>query len=223
MKMIKTSDWHPAILVMRERLELELASGKKVLWLLSGGSNVHSGVLAMQDIPEDLTKNLTVMLMDERYGVVGHDDSNDEQLLKAGFDQKLCRYIHVLQDNTSFEATRDHFEDEAKAAFSENEIIIGLFGLGADGHTAGILPYSAAVDSPDFVAAYASPPYQRLTLTDHALKRVNVAYLLAFGPDKEPALELLASKMIPYAEQPVQLIKEIPEAYVFNDQVGESV
>ena len=221
--MIKTNDWHPAILVMRERIELELSNGKKVLWLLSGGSNVNSGVLAMQNIPDELTNNLSVMLMDERYGIVGHDDSNDEQLAKAGFDQKSSRYIHVLRDNTSFEATRERYEAEAKAAFSESDIIIGLFGLGADGHTAGILPHSVAVDSPDFVAAYASSPYQRLTLTDHALKRINVAYLLAYGADKEPALELLASKMIPYAEQPAQLIKEIPEAYVFNDRVGESV
>lgn len=223
MKIIKTNDWHPAIIVMQQRLELELSSGKKVLWLLSGGSNIHSGVTSMQNLPDEVTKNLTVMLMDERYGVVGHSDSNDAQLAKAGFDPKQSKYIRILQPNTSFEATRVRFEIEAKAAFADNDIVIGLFGLGADGHTAGILPYSPAVDSPDFVAAYSSSPYQRLTLTDHALKRISVAYLLAYGADKQPALELLSTKLIPYSEQPVQLIKEIPEAYVFNDQIGEEV
>lgn len=222
MQIIKTSDWHPAIKVVGDRLDSELRAGHKVLWLVSGGSNIFSCASIMQQLDPEVTKSLTVMLMDERYGKVGHEDSNDAQLAKAGFDPKQALYHQILQENTSFEATRDRFDHLTRQAFTDNEIIIGLFGLGTDGHTAGILPYSAAVDSPDLVAAYDSDPHQRLTMTHHALKRISAAYVLAYGTDKKTPLEILSTKLIPYAEQPIQIIKELPEAYVFNDQIGET-
>lgn len=223
MQFIRTSDWHPAILVLQKRLESELAAGRKVLWLLSGGSNIAASVTAMQGIEASLTANLTVMLADERYGSVGHADSNGTQLLAAGFNPKSATMLPILMPNTSFAATRDRFDNIARQAFSDSDIIIAQLGIGMDGHIAGILPNSEAVDSPDFVAAYVSHPYQRLTLTHHALKRLSVAYVMAFGPDKELALGLLSTKMISYREQPAQILKELPEAYVFSDQIGEPV
>ena len=220
MRFIHASDWHPATAVLQARLEQELTTGKKVLWLISGGSNVTASVQLMQNLAADLTKNLTIMAADERYGLVGHADSNEAQLLAAGFPLKQATLIQILQPDTSFAATADRFDRLARQAFASNEIIIAQLGMGADGHIAGILPHSEAVTSPDFVAAYASQPFQRLTLTHHALKRLSAAYVLAFGADKQPALELLTTKLVPYAEQPAQLLKELPEAYVFSDMVS---
>lgn len=222
MRFIKTSDWHPAIVVLQQRLEQELAAGKKVLWLVSGGSNIKASVTLMQNLDDALAVKLTILLVDERYGSVGHDDSNGSQLLAAGFNPKQATVLPVLLPNTSFSATRDRYEEIAKQAFVDNDIVIAQLGIGADGHIAGILPYSEAVESPDFVAAYISQPFQRLTLTHHALKRISAAYVFAYGPDKELALDLLSSKMISYSEQPSQILKELPEAYVFNDHVGEA-
>ncbi|MDL2342400.1 MAG: 6-phosphogluconolactonase [Patescibacteria group bacterium] len=223
MQFIKSSDWHPAIAVLQKRLTDELSAGKKVLWLVSGGSNVKASVTVMQALAEVLTANLTILLADERYGAVSHPNSNAQQLLASGFNPQRARLLSVLQDNTSFSATRDNYDRIARSAFTDNEIVIGQFGIGPDGHIAGILPNSEAVTSPEFVAAYSQQPYQRLTLTPHALKRVSAAYALVFGDDKRPALELLASKLVPYAEQPSQILKELPEAYVFNDQIGETL
>ena len=220
MKFIHTTDWHPAIAVLQSRLELELKANKKVLWLISGGSNLAASVYLMQNLDDSLTPNLTIMPVDERYGVVGHADSNEAQLLAAGFDAKQATVIQVLQPETSFAATAERFDKLARQAFSDNDLVIAQLGMGADGHIAGILPHSAAVTSPDFVAAYASQPYQRLTLTHHALKRLSVAYVLAFGPDKQVALDLLTAKMVPYSQQPAQMLKELPEAYVFSDMVS---
>ena len=220
MNFIHASDWHPAIAVLHARLEQELKAGKSVLWLVSGGSNITASVHLMQNLPDDTTAKLTIMAVDERYGSVGHSDSNESQLLAAGFDAKQATLIQILQPDTSFKATAERFEIIARQAFSENEIIIAQLGMGADGHIAGILPHSDAVSSPEFVAAYVSGPYQRLTLTQHALKRLSAAYVLAFGADKQPALEQLTSKLVPYADQPAQLLKELPEAYVFSDMVS---
>ena len=222
MQLLKTSDWHPAIHVLQARIQQELSAGRRVLWLVSGGSNIVATVTIMQGLVEETTKNLTIMLADERYGAVGHSDSNGAQLLAAGFDPRQAQLLTVLISNTSFEATRDHYEALAIKAFSNCDIVIAQFGMGSDGHIAGILPRSAAASSTAFVAAYAAQPYQRLTLTFRAIKRVSVAYVLAYGDDKKPALEMLSSKLIPYTEQPAQIIKELPEAYVFNDQMGEA-
>lgn len=223
MQFIKSADWHPAIAVIQKRLKQELGAGKQVLWLVSGGSNVAASVTIMKGLAAPLTANLTILLVDERYGVVGHPDSNGSQLLAAGFDHKRATLLPVLVPNTSFATTRDRYETLVRQTFTDNDIIIGQFGIGTDGHIAGILPDSAAAHSPHLVAAYPSQPYQRLTLTHHALKRISVAYALAFGADKLPALELLSAKLIPYSEQPAQILKELPEAYVFNDCIGEAI
>ncbi|MBC7707734.1 6-phosphogluconolactonase, partial [Polaromonas sp.] len=115
---------------------------------------------------------------------------------------------------------RDNYELSALQAFTDADIIIGQFGIGSDGHIAGILPASPAVTSLAFVAAYTHPPYERLTLTGHALRRVTAAYVLAFGADKQVALNALETKSLTYSEQPSQILKELPEAYVFSDQIG---
>ena len=223
MKFILTADWHPGIKALTDRLKIELTSGQHVLWLLSGGSNVIASVTVMQALPAEITANLTIILGDERYGVVGHSDSNEYQLQAAGFDIKNATFLQVLRPNSSFEVTRSSYERLIEQAIAKASIVIGQFGIGTDGHIAGILPRSPAVASTDYVCAYASTPYQRLTLTDHALKHVSAAYVLAYGTDKKTALELLSEKLIPYAEQPAQILKELPEAYVFNDQIGEAL
>ena len=219
MKYIYASDWHPAIAVLQERLEQELITGKRVLWLVSGGSNIAGSVYLIHDLEPQLTANLTIMPVDERYGLVGHPDSNGAQLMAAGFERQQATLIEILQPNMSFEATANHFENLARQAFAQSDIIIAQLGIGADGHIAGILPHTSALTDPAFVSGYASQPYQRLTLTQHALKRISAAYVLAFGADKQSTLEQLSTKMVPYADQPAQILKELPEAYVFSDQI----
>ena len=46
------------------------------------------------------------------------------------------------------------------------------------------------------------------------------AYVFAFGADKKPALENLLTN-IDLIVQPAQILKSLPEAYVYNDQVGD--
>ena len=223
MQFIQSSDWHPAIMVLQKRLQQELANGRKVLWLLSGGSNVQASVTIMNALAPSDSRTLTMMLADERYGAVGHEESNATKLLAAGFDTKEGTLLPILMPNTSFSATRDRYDSLARQAFSESDIVIAQFGIGPDGHIAGILPHSEAVTSPEFVCAYAAEPFQRLTLTHHALKRVSAAYVLAFGQDKREALAMLNTKMVSYSDQPSQILKELPEAYVFNDHISDVV
>jgi 6-phosphogluconolactonase/glucosamine-6-phosphate isomerase/deaminase len=108
-------------------------------------------------------------------------------------------------------------------AFSDNKVVIAQLGIGPDGHTAGILPNSVATEpNSRLVVNYVADPYKRLTLSFTALKKVTVAYVLAFGSNKMDALIALQSQNLSLSEQPAQILKQLNEAYVYNDQVGES-
>lgn len=194
-----------------------LQKDKRVLWLLAGGSNIPLSVQAMEHIPEALTPKLTIMPADERYGLLGHPDSNVRQLYDAGFGPKYARFVPIL-GNEDFAITLRHFSDVAKQLFGAADSIIAQLGMGADGHVAGILPGSvAATNGTDLVAGYTGPDFQRLTLTFAALKQVRTAYLFAYGENKRGALEQLQNENPPYEQQPAQILKAIPSAYVYND------
>lgn len=208
-----------------------LKEGKKVLWLVPGGSNIPIAVEAMDMIRKEMgdlsLKYLTVTLSDERYGSVGHKDSNWKQLEDAGFNFDGVNKIPVLIGK-SLEGTVSAYKKGIIKAMNEvatsEGLIIGQFGIGADGHIAGILPHSRAAayleadhtgkDSP-LVCAYRSPPFIRITLTPVALNKVSAAYIFAFGSSKREAVERLRGQDLSIAEQPAQILKHLPEAYLY--------
>lgn len=204
-----------------ERLRRELEAGEQVLWLVPGGSNIPLTVEVMLRLPDDLTSRLTVMLTDERYGEVDHLDSNTRQLREAGFTPAKATVIPVLQAAMSLNETVEHYKSELSAAFAHASVVIGQFGMGPDGHIAGILPGSPAVISSSLVAGYQAEKFTRITMTPPAFQHVDTAYVYAFGDAKRQALENL-SKNISLDEQPAQIVKSLPEAYVYNDQFGDS-
>lgn len=201
-------------------LARELANGRHVLWLISGGSNIGLVVDVMKQLPSDNQHLLSVMLADERYGEVGHPDSNFQQLLNAGFNPGEAQVIEILQPGLSFFDTEQRFKSLANEHFDQADVIIAQLGIGGDGHIAGILPHSpAAREEIELVKAYESQPYKRLSLTFPALRRVNLAYVFAFGESKLGALTNLRHKQLSLNDQPSQILKQINEAYVYNDLV----
>jgi 6-phosphogluconolactonase/glucosamine-6-phosphate isomerase/deaminase len=221
MKYILTAGWEDGVAALTERLVRELASGKHVLWLTSGGSNIPVSVQIMNNISSQLRQNLSVMLADERYGRPGHKESNWAQLMQAGFNAKPARLLPVLQAGLSFEQTISSYNKLADQAFSDNEVIIAQLGIGEDGHIAGILPGSpAAAETKALVVGYQSAPHKRLTLTFPGLRRVSASYTFAFGSTKHQALSSLQARSLALSKQPAQILKQLPEAYVYSDQVG---
>lgn len=222
MQFILTAGWEDGVADLTERLVRELASGKKVLWLVSGGSNIPSSAQIMDNIPHDLSQGLSVMLVDERYGEVGHGESNWAQLMSAGFNSEQATLLTVLQAGLSLEQTVAHYNSIAAEALSNNDIVIAQLGIGPDGHIAGVLPdSSAAKDTDDIAVGYKSTPFDRLTLTFEAMRKIDVAYTFAFGNTKHQALESLNTKSLGLVKQPSEILQEINEAYVYNDQLGE--
>jgi 6-phosphogluconolactonase/glucosamine-6-phosphate isomerase/deaminase len=212
------------------KIMASLERGKKVLWLVPGGSNIAVAVFVMKTIrkgeptsafsegaPIRALANLTVALTDERYGPVGHPDSNWEQLIDAGFDFDNVNAIPVLR-GLPLDETVSAYGDEMRSAFERADAVIGHFGIGADGHIAGILPHSPAVAEPGPVNGYEAGAYTRITLTPAILRRVTAAFAFAFGSSKAKAIRDLRDAALPLEDQPAQILNMLGEAYLFSDQ-----
>jgi 6-phosphogluconolactonase len=205
---------------LQNRLVSELEAGKNVVWIVTGGSSIPLSVTVMRNIPDDLTKRLSIYWTDERYGDIGHPDSNALLLEQAGFDPKQARMVNVLAKDLNLEETSEQYALSVAAAFEAADIVIALIGMGPDGHVCGILPGSPAVESDKLVVGYVTETFTRITLTPKALKMyVDAAYVFAFGEAKKEALANLLVKK-PLSEQPAQILKQLPEAYVYNDQIS---
>ncbi len=223
MKFIRTEGTAELEAALVKKLNEALATGKKVLWLVPGGSNIPAAARIMSALQLSDPTKLTITMTDERYGDIGHKDSNQVQLKEAGFDTKGATFIPYLS-GVSLNETVRHIDGLLKEAFSQAEIIIGFFGMGADGHIAGILPHSLpAEDKEVWVVGYDAPNFQRITLTPFALSHLHSAFVGAFGGEKLATLATLKNGDLPIVEQPAQLIKKLPEVYVFNDQIGDTI
>ena len=220
MQLIKQTIAENSLDDLGQRLIKELRQDKNVLWLVSGGSNIASAVTVMKSIPGNLQMQLTIMPVDERFGNVGHSDSNFQQLLDAGFDSGDAILLNILEPSLNLEQTDERFKSLAGQAFEEADVVIALLGIGADGHLAGILPNSLASQEPrKYVVSYESSPYTRITLAFPALRKIKAAYVYAYGESKTETLTKLINETISPELQPAQILKELDEAYVYNDSI----
>ncbi len=196
----------------------QLQLNKKILWFVTGGSSIVVAVEAAKLIAlpkyQNLRQNLTVMLTDERYGPLNHKDSNWQQLLEKGFKLPQAKLIPILTGE-SREVTTVKFNTMLKKELTQNDYIIGLFGIGADGHTAGILPESQAVDSEDLAYGYHTTTFERITITFKTIEQLDEAIVFVQGEEKKPAIENL-SKELKLRNQPVQIFKKVPLLTIFT-------
>jgi 6-phosphogluconolactonase/glucosamine-6-phosphate isomerase/deaminase len=213
-----------AVKAIAQRICDELFADKRVLWLVSGGSNVELEVQVMEKLHlhcADKLPRLAIMPMDERYGKPGHPDSNTQQLREAGFEAGTATWVDVLMHDVPFDQTIDFYNEVSATALANAMVVVGQFGLGPDGHTAGLLPGSPATEIDNAtVAGYEWSDYTRLTLTPHALRQVTIAYVPAYGQGKKVALQRLRKNKEDLAELPSALLYEIPEVYVYNDAIS---
>jgi len=200
-----------------------LRTHKRVLWLVSGGSNIAIEKEAMDLIREhagDRISGLAILPIDERYGQPGHADSNSQALREAGFDPGGATWIDVLMHNLPLEETVSFYTSVAGAALSNASLIVGQFGMGSDGHIAGIKPDSPAVE-PDAstVTGYKWDDYIRMTLMPEALKQITSGFLIAYGADKKKPLTRLQNNKVAFKKFPAVLLYDLPNVSVYNDQI----
>ena len=192
----------------------QLELNKKVLFFVAGGSSVPVAVKVANILKNKSCVNLTVMLTDERYGAINHTDSNWHQLIEQGFGIREANLIPVLAED-SHEVTIEKFnkalEKELKADYK-----IGLFGVGKDGHTAGIFPDSVALSCRDFACGYDVSQFFRITITEKVIEKLDEAIIFTQGKEKLKVIKSL-KKNIDVKKQPAQMLKKVPLLTIFTD------
>ncbi len=220
MGFISSKDPKEGTRALAERISSALAEDKRVLWLICGGSNIPIAVEAMKQIraAKAPLENFTIAQTDERYGPVGHPDSNWKQMQDDGFDFSSVRTIPILMGAPLGKTVAD-YEQAIAPALEGQDLIVGQFGMGEDGHIAGIQPHTPAVSETRLVSGYQGTPFIRVTLTFPALKKIHVAYAFVYGASKRAPAERLKDEDIPLDEEPAQILKQLPEAYFYSDQI----
>jgi 6-phosphogluconolactonase/glucosamine-6-phosphate isomerase/deaminase len=197
-----------------------LNDNKKVLWLICGGSNIATAVKVMDFVQNSVSveniKNLKVMQTDERYGPIGHKDSNWQQMSDQGFNFKNIEYISILR-SLSLDQTIEQYGIDIEKAFGEADIIVAELGIGGDGHIGGILPHTSAVRDTAPVTGYEASPFTRISISFPYFRKIDIAYVFAFGSSKQKAIEDLKNKQLSLDDEPCQILKEMKEVYFYSD------
>ncbi|MFN0153788.1 MAG: 6-phosphogluconolactonase [Gaiella sp.] len=158
---------------------------------LSGGSTPWRMLDALASEPMPWAET-SIYQVDERVAPDGDASRNLTQLLAVLGDAGKAASIHAM------DVTADDLDLAATsyaAALPDSFDLVHL-GLGADGHTASLVPADAVLDVRDrLVAATAEYKGQRrLTLTYPALERARLVLWLVTGEDKREAVERLVAR-----------------------------
>lgn len=155
-------------------------------WALSGGKTPDRMLdqLATLDVP---WPRISLFQVDERVAPDGSDERNETHL--------LARVGEELVDFTAMDVTADDLDAAAAryAAALPDQFDLVHLGLGADGHTASLVPGDPVLGVTDRRVAVAGP-YQgslRLTLTFPAINAARLVMWLVVGADKRDALAKL--------------------------------
>lgn len=202
----------------------QLKFGKTVLFFVTGGSSIYVAVKVAEYLKNQDCHNLTILLGDERYGAIGHPDSNWQQMLDKGFSLPGAKLVPILTGD-DLATTTEKFNENLAYEFNIAGYTIGLFGVGADGHTMGILPDSEAVNSEDLAFGYETRTFSRITITPALIEKLDEAVVFMQGKEKWGVLEDLASpvgsrpmeKNIAIIKQPAQVLKKVRLLTIFTD------
>lgn len=197
---------------LASRIIEALPPHKTGILLLSGGSCIALEVALSRLLPE--MKQLHVMLSDERFGHVGHPDSNWTQLTEAGFDFNKFSSQPTLSDD-DLAATTIAAQHRLHSLLENSDYTIAILGMGADAHTAGLLPRSPALQSTELYSNYVTEQYQRVTITPPVFSRIDYALLYTAGDDKRQVLDGL-DPTGSIDDQPVLLINRCRQFDIYN-------
>lgn len=203
------------------------------LLLLSGGSAFE----IIKEIKADCLGNyLTVGMLDERFET--DPKINNFLQLKATEFYRLanesgCEFIESIPDNEkSVEDFAEKIEERWKnwRTRNSNGKIFITQGVGADGHTAGVMPYAknkkffkkTFEDDSSFVAGYDAGSKnrypKRATATLSFLKNeVDVSLVWIVGKEKIKPFNDIMSDKGDLAETPARIIREMKDAIIFTN------
>lgn len=180
---------------------------KRTVLFLSGG---QSPKLLYQTLAKDtLIHPAAAAMIDERYGKIDHEKSNERMLRETGllayFQQMHIPFHPILKPGMNREATARDYDENIRNLFFHIPKSIALMGIGPDGHTAGIAPSRNDFPNPLFDGdrkSLLASEYddvtgsfgERITLTFKALEMIDLFLVWVFGDEKKKALQQIFEK-----------------------------
>lgn len=178
----------------------------KTLLLLSGGRTPKE--LYTFFAKEEQLQSGAVGQIDERFGMPMHENSNQKMIGETG----LLRYLqmrdipfHPILKGRDRNMTAEEYDSVLRDLFSVYQRSIGLLGIGADGHTAGIPANSkiwkefslAQKEKTEYVLEYddhGALYNERVTMSFLGLSMLDLLIVMVFGNDKKEALQQMMTK-----------------------------
>ncbi|MFH1833340.1 MAG: 6-phosphogluconolactonase [Candidatus Levyibacteriota bacterium] len=219
-----------------DNIQQELQSAKEILYgvidkktvlFLSGGSTPKA--LYEEIAREKILKPGAVALVDERYGEINHPDSNEKMIRETGFVSYLqssnVRFYPILE-NKDFEKTVKDYDETVRLLLSKFPKSVGIFGMGNDGHTAGIAPNKDNFVNPLFGKdqenlfvscfddgnTFQTGFGKRITLTFKAMEMFDFLIIFVFGSSKKNALSLMFKQ---------GSLEEIPSRFYLKPEISK--
>jgi len=199
--------------------------------VLAGGSTPETmyGILARDCIDRIDWSSVYVFFGDERSVPPHHEDSNLKMASEVLLDHVPVANVHRIQGELPPEEAAEAYEEELRKFFQTEDVPrfdLILLGLGADGHTASLFPWTAALEVHDrWVVANPVPRLgtTRITLTLPVINAARAVIFLVAGEDKAEALrEILEGDADPHA-YPAKLIQPPGEPEWMLDQSAASL
>jgi 6-phosphogluconolactonase len=170
----------------------------KTALFLSGGSTPKK--LYELIASEKTLKSGSVGLIDERYGEKNHKHSNELMIKGTGiieyFENMNIRFYPILEEKEIADTARD-YDEALRFVLKYFPKSVGILGVGADGHTAGIPTNPEIVrkmeeDQSALVDFYELEKYgQRITLNFHGLAMLDLIIVLVLGQEKREILKTM--------------------------------
>jgi 6-phosphogluconolactonase len=183
---------------LEERLARAIATPGPSAIMLSGGNTPLPAYRALSARPLPHDERLRVLFSDDRYVPAASEKSNYHQS-RPLLDALALRAHALLRVRTELpldEAAADYERQLAGLAGAGAHVGLGLLGLGADGHTAGLFSaadlerargrLAIAVQRPDGMSG--------VTVTPDFLAQVAELVFVVAGTDKQAALSAFAAQ-----------------------------
>lgn len=213
-----------------ESLSANIAQNSKfsILLLLSGGSAFS----ILEYVDETVFgPSVTVAVLDERFST-DPSVNNFCQLKQTPFFNKIIARgaLSIETDvhtGDTLVSLTERFEKEIIDWKNTHEggVVVVSMGIGADGHTAGILPGNYGIDwsGEKLVVAYKVPleinPFtQRITTTyTFLIKYVDKAVVFAVGKDKQRIIDSLEKNQFDLEMMPAGILTKMSSVILFTD------
>lgn len=217
-----------ALELVLERVHTAIAQRGLCTLALSGGSTPKPlyEKLATQDLPWE---KIHVFWGDERYVPATHPDSNEGMARKVWLDHVAIPpgNIHAMptQAANPADAAAQHnaelkdFFQVGDGEFPAFDVI--LLGMGDDGHTASLFPYTEALAVRDRLVTLGNKDgVPRITFTAPLINQARCVLFLVAGANKRPALAQIFSTTCDLQKYPSGMIQPAGELWWLLDQAA---